>query len=846
MINLNEYRPRAKALPDLLNLAFIVAEPTLDGSKKMGIALNKSGSLMAGFTFSGPDIESSSEADLEALSAHLNHAMNRLGEGWAVHFDTIREPAPGYTPADQCAFPDPVSALIDSERRQQYTVEERGGARHFLTRQVAVFSMSLPTDSENRLERLIVSNVDKAEASLSEHISRFKGDVETIMSTFSGMARVSPLSASRLLGHIHGAITADYHPINVPRIPAYLDSVVGSHTLIGGFSPRVDDTHIAVVGLAGYPAETTPVILEYLNTLAMPFRFSLRFIFLDPAEAQKKLTVYRRNWFQKRHGLMTQVSMAMGGQGGAFENQDALDMTSDADAALAEASSGVVRYGYFTPQIVLHDTDKALLDDRVKAVTKFFNNLGFVARLENVNAVESLLGSIPGHVYENVRRPLVSSLTLMDLCPTTSVWTGDEHNPNPMYRPFYNERPAPCLLHAATTGNTPFRLSLHVSDLGHTLVAGPPGSGKSTLLALLEAQHLRYPNARVFGFDKGWSSFALCHAVGGSHYDIGNEDAPLAFAPLSRVQESRAERVFAEEWLEAIAVLQGVPIDSERRMRIHEAVEALADTQYTGQRGVNNLLNLLQDDALRSAVEFYSSTGRAGDLLSAETDTLDLANANASRFNVFELEHLLTGGESAKLIVVPTLLYLFHRIEAALSAGDPSIIVLDEAWVMLDNPIFSAKIREWLKVLRKFNTAVIFATQSLADLQHSPLRPVLMESCPTKILLPNREALSENLAPLYHDIGLNEHQIRLLSMSTPKQDYYIISPEGRRRVQLALGPVALAFTAVSSRKDVEQVRELQRAYGNRWPIEWLRERLGSGNADWVEFAQQLFDEAEAA
>lgn len=840
MINLKEYRPKAKALPDLLNLAMLVAEPTLDGNKKLGIALNKNSSLMAGFSFTGPDIESSSEADLEALSSHLNHAMNRLGTGWAVHFDVIREPAPGYTPPEQCFFPDPVTALIDTERRQQYTVEERGGARHFLTRQVAVFSYSLPTDAENRIEKLIISNVAAAEETLSEQISRFKGDIETIMSTFAGVARVSPLSSSELLGHIHGALTGDYHKINPPRVPAYLDAVIGAHNLIGGFSPRINDQHIAVIGLAGYPPETTPVVLEQLNTLAMPFRFSLRFIFLDPAEAQKKLTIYRRNWFQKRHGLMQQVSMAMGGEGGAFANQDALDMTSDADAAIAEASSGVVRYGYFTPQVILHDTDKQILDERAKAMVKFFNNLGFVARVENINAVEAYLGSIPGHVYENVRRPLMSSLTLMDLCPTTSVWTGDEHNPNPMYRAGYGGKPAPCLLHAATTGNTPFRLSLHVGDLGHTLIAGPTGAGKSVLLALIQAQHRRYPNARIFGFDKGWSSYALCHAAGGAHYDIGNEDAPLSFAPLSRVHESQAERAFAEEWIEAIATLQGVPIDAERRMRIHEAVEALADPGYTGERGVNNLLNLVQDDQLRAAIEFYSSTGRAGELLAAPTDSLDLTG---NRFNVFELEHLLTGGESAKLIVVPTLLYLFHRIEVALSAGDPSLIVLDEAWVMLDNPIFAAKIREWLKVLRKFNTAVIFATQSLADLQNSPLRPVLMESCPTKILLPNREAMSDNLRPLYADIGLNEHQTRLLAMSTPKQDYYIVSPEGRRRVQLALGPVALAFTAVSSRRDVARVRELQAMHGARWPLEWLAERMGSAQRDWIGFATQLYDEA---
>jgi type IV secretion system protein VirB4 len=840
MINLTTYRSKAKGLPDLLNIALLVGEPLIDGNKPLGIALNKSGSLMAGFAFAGPDIESSSEADLEALSAHLNHALARLGTGWAVHLDTIREPAPGYTDPSRCAFPDPVTAVIDAERRQQYTGEEERDVRHFLTRQIAVFSLSLPTDNENRFERALVSNTTQAETQLSEHISRFRTDMETLMSTFSGVARVTPLSSSDLLTHIHGCLTNDFHRINPPHIPAYLDAVLGAHDFIGGFEPKIDDQFIAVVGIAGFPPSTTPVVLESLNTLAIPFRFNLRFLFLDPAEAQKELTKYRRNWWQKRHGLGTQVAMAMGGEGSAFENSDAVSMAADADAAIAEASSGVVRYGFFTPVVVLHAPDRAALKDRVKAVRKHFDNLGFVSRLETINAVEAFLGSIPGHTFENVRRPLMSSLSLVDLAPTTSIWTGSEDNENPLYKPFYDGKPAPCLLHAATTGNTPFRFSLHVGDLGHTLIAGPTGSGKSVLLGLLAAQHRRYPNARIFAFDKGWSMYTLTNAAGGAHYDIGNEDAPLSFAPLSRVNESAAERAFAEEWIEALCVLQGVPVDALRRQRIHEAVEALAVSE---QRGVNNLLNLLQDDELRGAVGFYASTGRAGALLSAETDSLDLTG---NRFNTFELEHLMTGGDQSKLLVVPTLLYLFHRIEVALSAGDPSLIVLDEAWVMLDNPLFSAKIREWLKVLRKFNTAVIFATQSLADLQHSPLRPVLLESCPTKILLPNREAASQNLAPLYRDIGLNDHQIKLLQMSTPKSDYYVVSPNGRRRITLALGPVALAFLAVSSRKDVEAVRSMIAQHGSRWPVEWLRARLPRASQDWAEFAARLFDEFERA
>ena len=834
MINLQQFRSKAKALPDLLNIALIADEVQLADGGVMGIAVTKSGSLVAAFTFAGPDIESSSEAELEALSGHLNHAIARLGTGWAAHLDTVRQPAAGYTDSALCSFPDPVTALIDDERRAQYTSEQAGDTKHYLTHQVATFSCALPTDAENNFEKLLVTNRQSAEVKLSEYIARFKSDMETIMSIFAGVASVRVLNSRGLLTHIHGCLTDDWHPVNPPHLPVYLDAVLGAHDFIGGFAPKIDDQYIAVVGIAGFPPDTTPVALESLNTLAIPFRFSLRFLFLDPATAQDQLSKYRRNWWQKRHGLATQVSMAMGGGGSAFENTDAVMMAADADAAIAEASSGVVRYGFFTAVVVLHSDSAAVLKDRVKVVRKHLDNLGFVTREETINAVEAYLGSIPGHTFENVRRPLLSSLSLVDMAPTTSIWAGSKTSPNPLYKPFYNGKPAPCLLHAATTGNTPFALNLHVGDLGHTLVVGPTGSGKSVLLALIAAQFRRYPRARVFSFDKGWSMYALAKATSGDHYDIGGEET-LSFAPLSRVHESAAERAFGEEFVETLCVLQGITIDAAKRALIHDAVGQLAETPV---RGINNLVHLVQDDDLRAALGFYASTGRAGSLLAASTDTLDLAHA---RFSVFELERLLTGGEQAKLVVVPTLMYLFHRIEAALTAGDPALIILDEAWVMLDNPIFSAKIREWLKVQRKFNTAVIFATQSLADLQNSPLRPVLQESCPTKILLPNREAASEQLAPLYQDLGLNQHQIKLLQASTPKSDYYIVSPDGRRRISLAIGPVAMAFVGVSSRKDIEALNACMEQNGRRWQIEWLRSRLPRMRQDWVPVAEQWFE-----
>ena len=231
----------------------------------------------------------------------------------------------------------------------------------------------------------------------------------------------------------------------------------------------------------------------------------------------------------------------------------------------------------------------------------------------------------------------------------------------------------------------------------------------------------------------------------------------------------------------------------------------------------------------------YQGTGKYGDLLDARHDGLDLS----SRFLTFEMDSL-PQGDTARGIVVPILLYLFHRIETMLD-GSPTLIVLDEAWTLLDNPLFLAKIRAWLKVLRKKNAAVIFATQSLADLIGSPLLPVLQESCPTKIFLPNREAGSTTLLPMYTAFGLLDRQIQLLQTATPKQDYYVSSPNGQRLVSFAMGPVTLAFCAVSDPRDVKRVAELRDLYGRTWPVAWLRERLPVPvQGSWIGLLERLY------
>ncbi len=354
-------------------------------------------------------------------------------------------------------------------------------------------------------------------------------DIEDALSARLTLVR---LDSAVLLTYLHACITGLRHPVRVPAIPMYLDAVPATQDLVGGFRPRIGERHLRVIAVMGFPMDSVPEILGFLNRLPVEYRWSTRFIFLDPASAERALRVYRRNWFQKRHGLLGLLKESFNFGTVTFANKDAVAMAQDADDAVGEASANAVRFGYFTCNVLLFDPDRERLDGTAREVVKQLQHRGFGARAEEVNALEAYLGSLPGHGYQNVRKPLLHTLNLADLLPLTSIWPGLEQHPCPFYPPG-----SPSLCYAATAGATPFRLNLHVSDVGHTLILGPTGSGKSTLVGLLIAQVFRYPGAQVVLFDKDYSAYVLAHACGAECYDIAGEgERWLAFTPLAAIE----------------------------------------------------------------------------------------------------------------------------------------------------------------------------------------------------------------------------------------------------------------------------------------------------------------------
>ncbi|MBB4303149.1 type IV secretion system protein VirB4 [Rhodobium orientis] len=794
MMNLTEYRRTSSRLADFLPWAALVED---------GVVLNKDGSFQRTARFRGPDLDSAVQAELVAVAGRLNNAFRRLGSGWAIFVESMRAPTRDYP---ESTFPDPASALVDAERKAMF--EEEGG--HYESRYYLTFLYLPPAEDASRSERFLYEGRERGgEANAREQLHGFVDRTARVLALLDGfMPECAWLDDAETLTYLHATVSSNRHRVRVPETPIYLDALLIDQPLAGGLEPMLGSTHLRVLTVVGFPSATTPGILDELNRLAFPYRWSTRAILLDKVDATRLLTRIRRQWFAKRKSIATILKEVMTNEASVLVDTDAANKAADADEALQELGADIAGQAYVTATLTVWDEDPRIADEKLRLAEKVIQGRDFTAMPETVNAVDAWLGSLPGHVYANVRQPPISTLNLAHMLPLSAVWAGpdrDEH------------LAAPPLFFGKTEGSTPFRFSLHVGDVGHTMVVGPTGAGKSVLLALMALQFRRYRNAQIFAFDFGGSIRAATLAMGGDWHDLGGGltggiDESVSLQPLTRIQDV-PERAWAGDWIVNILRREGVTIDPQAREHIWAALTSLASAPLE-ERTITGLSVLLQSQDLKRALQPYCVGGPYGRLLDAESEQIGSAPVQA-----FETEDLI--GTSAAPAV---LAYLFHRTEAQLD-GRPTLLIIDEGWLALDDEGFAAQLREWLKTLRKKNASVVFATQSLSDIDNSAIAPAIIESCQTRILLPNERAIEPQITAIYRRFGLNDRQIEILARATPKRDYYCQSRHGNRLFELALGEVALAFCASSSKADHAVLEKLVAEHGREhFAATWLRER----------------------
>ena len=896
MLNLAEFRDRSHRLADWLPWACLVAQ---------GIILNKDGSFQRTVRYRGPDLDSATDDELMTAASRVNNVLKRFSSGWALFFDAERLPSSGYPSS---CFPDPVSWLVDEERRANFedvtddsSLSEPTSlrARHYESAFHLTFVYLPPPERVSRFEglwlandcdtqeparvvspirrwfrryrrrttpsgaRLIgqstrITNVDPLAKSVDprgapqrpsrsepvpsieresaqrigrstnptfsyhKHLESFIQETNRAIDLFSSiLPEMAPLNDAQTLTYLHGCISTKRHPVSVPDIPVYLDAFLCDQPFFGGIAPAIGRCHLRTVTVLGFPAVTFPGILDDLNRLGIPYRWVTRFIALDRYQAGAVLRRYRRQWFAKRKSVSAVLKEVMFNESAVLLDSDAGNKAADADAALQELGDDVVSFGYMTTIVTVSDEESHAAEEKLRAVERAVNARGFSTIRESINAVEAWLGSLPGQVYANVRQPIVHTLNLAHMCPLSAVWAGPER---------CGHLSGPPLLLARTKGATPFRLALHVGDVGHTLIVGPTGAGKSVLLSLLALQFRRYQASRLIFFDKGRSARATTLALKGAWYELGARGG-LGFQPLHSIDDDD-QRLWALDWLCGVVAHEHVNMSPDIKEAIWSALRSLASAPVS-ERTMTGLVALLSRDDLRQAMEPYTLEGPYGRFLDADHDLLTDTDVVT-----FEMEELI----ELPGLVAPVLTYLFHALERRFD-GRPTLLVLDEAWIFLDDPLFAHRIREWLKTLRKKNVAVLFSTQSLADIAASRIAPAIIESCPTRIFLPNPRACEPGLAEIYARFGLNDTQVRLIAEACPKRDYYLQSRAGNRLFELGLGPIALAFAASATPQDQLLIDATFAAAG---PDDFARAYLVKRGLQWAADLLPVFEQLRAA
>lgn len=801
-------------LSDVVPYDFMIAE---------GICILKGGALCCGFEYTAPDIGSSSEQKINNVSLQFNNALVRLGAGWDIYVELQRFRSNKY-PASPFSKIAPL--LIERQREINFSYAES----HFENHYYLVFSYELPPEVESKTSAAMFGNsraqekqITRAVDMMNNQLKDFMGKVQQCVSVLSTVMHMERLDSDRLFTLFHSSVSTDWGPRHLPKeytIP--FAPFLTDDTLENSMPLKLGDKYIPIVTVKSFPSATIPAMFDIINKAGCELRWSTRFHCYDREQADKQIALTEKKKHAARKSLQQVAAEAIFHTQTEIENSAAMAAEADASQARAELFGGNTGYGDYTSSIMVMDGDLEQAEANAKYISGIVASCGFSTAIETWNAFEAFCAMMPGNIYRNIRHCFVSTTTLADVIPTSSIWAGLQNNG---FLKDISGNGHPHLV-CDTEFNIPYFLNLNVKDVGHTWISGPTGAGKSTLLALLEAQWLKYPNSKVIIFDKDRSARNLTMCVGGTMIEPGKDDT--AFMPLAELDTPEDQR-WAADFIEVLLSEQKIELTPGMRKAIFSTVKLLASKppetrnltsfmQYCDYQDPETHRNDIMD-----GLSPYVLTGQYGNLFDAQEENLSMSD-----WSMIEMGTLMNMTSGA---VAPSLFYLFRQCEKKFD-GSPVLLILDEAWVFLKNRTFADKIVEWLKTLRKKHVFVVFATQELSDAANSPIASTIISQCPTKIYLPDDQAMTPMVYSAYKTFGLEDSEIQLLATRLiKKKDYLYKSALGVRSFQLGLDTLQLAILTTQA-EDHQALDALEEKHGHNTGKELVFEILRAKHIDY--------------
>lgn len=635
----------------------------------------------------------------------------------------------------------------------------------------------------------------------SSPIEADPGEVRALRAAAAALAASLTSYGARLLGVYEGAsgqcsevlellsalYNAEMRPVRVPqpatdigRMLPYSRASFGLDAMelrnAGGSS------FAALLSLKDYPDSTAPGLTDAL--LRLPCEMVLCETY---APSDRQLARERIDLAMRRLRSADEEAMA-----------ERREMASARDSL----GVGAVGFGDHHLSVLVRSDRLDTLDEATAACAAALGDAGAIAVREDVNLEPGFWGQFPGNEPYIVRRALISTANMACFGSLHGFALGQASGNH------WGE--AVTLLQ--TTSATPFFFNFHHGDLGNFTVIGPSGSGKTVVMNFLAAQAQKYAPRTVL-FDKDRGAEVFVRAIGGTYSRIASGH-PSGFNPLA-LPDTPRNRAFLREWLGVLLAANG----PEELATIAEAVDA-AYANDPALRRLSNFRELLAgsrrpepgDLASRLCAWLANGPSGAGEhgwLFDNAEDRLDLSAKTLG----FDMTALL---ETPRLRT-PVMMYLFHRIEERLD-GEPTMVLIDEGWKALDDEVFAARIRDWLKTLRKRNALVGFATQSARDALDSRIATALVEQTATMLFMPNARARPEDYC---EGFGLTAHELDVIrTLPAHSRCFLIRQPDTSVVVRLDLSGMPEALTILSGRESiVRRLDALRAEYGDS-PSAW--------------------------
>lgn len=427
----------------------------------------------------------------------------------------------------------------------------------------------------------------------------------------------------------------------------------------------------------------------------------------------------------------------------------AVSLREQLTVAADDMESGRIAFGNHHLSIAIYADSKDQLEQGVAQVKRIGQESSIVLIRENMALKATYFAQHPGNFSYRARKTPISSVNFADFAALHGSVEGRKPAESP-----WGENVAVF----PTVGSSAYRFNFHEAGspereptAGHAIVLGTMGTGKTLTTAFLAAQAQRI-GARLYFFDKDQGLEMAVRALGGTYNQI-RAGVPTGLNPLATETDARG-RAWLADWLSTLLSRTG-QLSGEQARHLQTAIRQNAEAPEGLQTfsGFEQLFRSLDDEGeLQARVAEWTPAGRFGWVFEEREDNRDL-----------RIKDEIVGFDMTEILDMDTertavLSYIFRQIERVVEDRKPTIIVLDEAWKLLNDSYFGARLENWLVTLRKMNCVVIMMTQLPSQLEHSHVGKTIVETVTTQILFPNPKAQPAD----YKFLRLNDKEAGLL------------------------------------------------------------------------------------